>query len=129
MLIIVFSSIYFSIINAEGIDNKIREKAYSIFCEKIKNFDFIDMNQLENCTNDIIILIKEDENEVVVKEIDIFYDKSLTRSSSSSSLVQLFNSFDQNHKNSPKFQSNDFLIEEKDKNKYIGKKRTKEKSL
>jgi folate-binding Fe-S cluster repair protein YgfZ len=115
--------------NAEGIDNKIREKAYSIFCEKIKNFDFIDMNQLENCTNDIINLIKEDENEVVVKEIDIFYDKSLTRSSSSSSLVHLFNSFDQNHKNSPKFQSNDFLIEEKDKNKYIGKKRTKEKSL
>ena len=127
MLVIVLACIYFTILNIEGIEKEIKEKTYLIFCEKVKKINFIDWIKVEECINDIIILIKEDENEIVVKD-EMNYDKCLTRSSSSSSLVELFNSFDKKKEKEKNISQNKFNhkidnIEPKDKVNYLGKKR------
>ena len=130
MLTIVLSCIYFSFVNIKNIDKNIQEEANKNFSEIMKKINFIDFTKIDECMNDINKLINEDENinQENVEENEVNYEKCITRSNSSSSLVELFNSFD-NKNNSPKrIYNNEYkydinIIEQKDEIKYLCKKR------
>ncbi len=130
MFTIVLSCIYFSIVNTKNIENKIQEESNKIFLDITKKINFNEFNKIDECMNDIIKLINEDGNEKqeIIEENEDNCEKCITRSSSSTSLVELFNSFDKNNNSPKKIYQNEYkydinIINQKEEKNYLSKKR------
>ena len=130
MFTIVLSCIYFSIVNTKNIENKIQEESNKIFLDISKKINFNEFNKIDECMNDIIKLINEDGNEKqeIIEENEDNCEKCITRSSSSTSLVELFNSFDKNNNSPKKIYQNEYkydinIINQKEEKNYLSKKR------
>jgi len=86
-----------SIINIYYSQNKSDEEKISIKNDLInffKNYNIINLNDLENCINEIIKLLNKEEN--YDSDDDEYLNNCLTTSSSHSSLNQIFSGYDEN---------------------------------
>ena len=130
MFTITLSCIIFAIRNTKNIEKKIQEESNMIISDIMKKINFCNFDKIDECIKDIIDLINVDcnENQEIIEEKEVNYEKSITRSNSSASLVELFNSFDKKKKSQKKKYQNECkydinIFEQKEEKKYMSKKR------
>ena len=95
-LTITISCFYFGIFNCESLTENIKKESqnqFKIFLEKIP---FINKDKIKQCLNDIINIINTEENEENSNNEtdDSFNENCFTRTNSTTSLIDIFVSFD-----------------------------------
>lgn len=120
-LTITISCFYFGIFNCESLTENIKkesQKQFKIFLEEIP---FVNKEKIKECLNDIINIINIEENEDNSNNEadDSFNENCFTRTNSTTSLNDIFISFDKNSDNSSSVKYSEV---KKDIN-FLGKKR------
>ena len=96
---ITISCIYFVIYNCENLNENNKKECEKQFNILLKDIDFINKTKIEDCVKEIVNLINMEENEENSNNEtdDSLSERCITRTNSTTSLIELFTSFDKKY--------------------------------
>ena len=118
---ITISCIYFVIYNCENLNENNKKECEKQFNILLKDIDFINKTKIEDCVKEIVNLINMEENEENSNNEtdDSLSERCITRTNSTTSLIELFTSFDKKYVEN----LSPYKLNEKKEINFLGKKR------